>query len=90
MDKLSGRENYNDWSFALQACFEHGDPWSCFLGEDKTTDEDEKSRRATKAKSKIVMSVDPSNYIHIRQATNATELWDKLKNAFQDSGLTRR
>lgn len=47
-------------------------------------------RRDTKARSKIILLVDPVNYIHIQESSTAKEVWDKLSRAFDDSGLTRR
>lgn len=84
IDKLSGRDNYPTWKFAMQALLEHEDLWNCVTGSDK----DEK--RNTKARSKIILSVDPVNYVHIKSANTAKEVWENLSKAFVDSGLTRK
>lgn len=90
IDKLIGRENYNNWSFAMKAYLEHENLWSCVEGTDPEADEVKKSSRDTKAKSKLIMMVGASNFVHIRSANTAKEVWDKLQQAFQDKGLTRK
>ncbi|KAI8116877.1 Retrovirus-related Pol polyprotein from transposon TNT 1-94 [Lucilia cuprina] len=42
------------------------------------------------AKTKIILLIDKINYVHIEDANTSHEVWNKLKAAFQDSGLTRR
>lgn len=80
--KLRGRENYEDWAFAvenylilegMQQCIKTGgDPNDC------------------KAKAKIVLTIDPSLYVHIKSESTAMGLWQKLKKLFDDNGYTRR
>lgn len=56
-----------------------------------TTAMDEKiAAGEQKAYSKLVLTIDPVHYVHIETATTASEIWDKLKTAFEDNGLTRR
>ena len=43
-----------------------------------------------RAKAKIILSVDPVNYIHIQNSAIPKEAWENLQTAFEDSGLTRR
>ena len=43
-----------------------------------------------KARAKIILLLDPLNYVHVKEATTAREVWAKLERAFEDSGLTRR
>lgn len=84
IEKLKGCENYPTWKFAMQAYLEHEDMWGCIEG----TDND--ARKMAKAKSKIILCVDAINYSHIQSASTAKEVWDRLKTAFEDSGLTRK
>lgn len=51
---------------------------------------DTDARKMAKAKSKIILCVDPMNYSHIQSTATAKDVWDKLKTAFEDSGLTRK
>lgn len=88
--KLRGRENYEEWCFAVQnllvlegmaSAITQALPASCTavqLTED------------AKAKAKIVLTIDPSLYVHIKYATTTYELWSKLKNMFDDTGYTRK
>lgn len=90
VEKLTGRDNYNNWEFAMQAYLQHEDLWCCVIGEDKTQDSEEKSKKDTRARSKIIMSVHSSIFVHIRNLKSSTEIWNKLKEVFQDKGLSRR
>lgn len=71
----------------MEAYLEHEDMWSCATG-DATAITD--TRKMTRAETKIFLSVDPVNYIHIRNSQTPKEAWDSLQTAFDDSGLTRR
>ncbi|XP_045509344.1 uncharacterized protein LOC123704893 [Colias croceus] len=85
IEKLSGRENYATWRFAMQTYLQHEELWDCI---ESNMESDPK--RDTKARTKIILSVDPTNYVHIQEARTAKEVWDKLSSTFDDSGLTRR
>lgn len=84
IEKLSGRDNFATWRFAMQTYLQHEELWDCIEDEVKDT------KRDIKAKTKIILSVDPINYVHIQEAKTAKEVWHKLTSAFDDSGLTRR
>lgn len=87
IEKLSGRENYATWRFAVKTYLQHEELWHCIENADQTT---MTSKEDTKAKTKIILLVEPVNYVHIQEATTAKEVWDNLSRAFDDSGLTRR
>lgn len=84
IDRLKGQENYDDWKFAVQAYFEHEGLWKSVTGVE------ESESQLTKAKSKLILLVDPINYVHIKSATTAKDIWNRLSDAFEDSGLTRK
>ncbi|KAJ6641532.1 hypothetical protein Bhyg_06471 [Pseudolycoriella hygida] len=84
IEKLNGRENFITWQFAVQAYLEHEGLWECVLGNE---DDAEKN---IKAKSKLILLVQPTNYFHIRKCTTPKEVWTKLQSAFEDSGLCRK
>lgn len=44
----------------------------------------------SKAKAKLVLTVDPSLFIHVKDAKTAKEVWDKLKKLYEDSGFARK
>lgn len=85
IEKLTGRDNYSTWRFAVKTYLQHEELWDCVESE-RTAD----PKRDTKAKSKIILLVDSTNYVHIQEANTAKEVWDNLAKAFDDSGLTRR
>lgn len=87
LEKLTGRDNYPTWKFTVKTYLEHEELWSCVA---PASGEVVDAKRDTKAKSKIILLVDPINYIHIQEATTAKEVWDNLAKAFDDNGLTRR
>lgn len=84
IEKLKGRENFDTWKFAVKSYLEHEELWGCVDGTE--TD----SKKVTKAKSKIVLLIEPINYVHVQSATTAKEAWESLNRAFEDNGLTRR
>lgn len=87
IDKLIGKDDYHTWKFAAKAYLEHEDLWSCVDPDNKETVDVEMD---VKAKSMIILLVDPSNYHYIEQAVTARDMWLKLKSAFEDSGLRRK
>lgn len=84
IEKLKGRENYANWSFAMENYFEHCGLMNCIRGDEQC------AQKLSAAKTSLVFSVDPVNYVHIRGATTVKEAWDKLKLIFEDNGLTRK
>lgn len=84
IERLKGRENYCMWKIAMQSYLELEDLWGCVQG----TESD--ARKMTRAKAKIILAIDPVNYVHVQSATNAETAWKKLSEAFDDSGLTRK
>lgn len=87
IDKLLGRENYSTWKFAVQTYLEHEDLWNCVEPPENSSVD---PKLDLKAKSKIILLVDPVNYIHVQEAKTSNEVWQNLRNAFEDSGLTRK
>lgn len=87
IEKLKGRENYQDWRFALPTWLEYDDLWGCVIGTQQYVDD---PRKVTKAKTRIILSLEPVNYVHVEECTTAKEVWEKLQAVFEDSGLTRK
>lgn len=84
IDRLVGRDNYASWKFAVQAYFELEELWCCVTG----TNSD--AKKETKAKSKLILLLDPINYVHVQNAITCKDVWENLEKAFDDSGLYRR
>lgn len=80
--RLKGRENYADWSFAVEN-------FLILEGLSKCLKEVVEAEDA-KAKAKLILTIDTSLYIHIRDATTTVDLWNKLKSLFDDNGFARK
>jgi transposase InsO family protein len=82
--KLKGRENYDDWAFAARN-------FLVLEGIDiDALPADLSEADQTKAKAKLVMTIDPTLYVHIKNENTVSALWNKLKQLFDDSGYTRK
>lgn len=82
--KLRGRENYEEWAFAAENFLLLESLQSCVNGTE--TD----AEKITQARAKLILTVDTSLYIHIKETKTAAELWNKLKSLFADNGFARR
>lgn len=71
----------------MQACLEFEDLWGCVKGDAAYITD---TRKVTRARSKIILSVDTSIFTYIRETKTAKEAWDTLQKTFEDSGLTRK
>lgn len=87
LEKLIGRENFATWKFSMKTYLEHEDLWCCIeRPDDKPVD----ASKDVKAKSKLILLLDPQNYVHVQECKTAKEVWESLQRAFDDNGLTRR
>lgn len=86
IEKLKGSENYNDWSFAMKSYLEHDNLWQYVESPTASLSE----QQVVKAAAKLKMSVDKTVYSHIRESNTPKQIWDALKTAFADSGLTSK
>ncbi|KAG5896252.1 hypothetical protein JTB14_011370 [Gonioctena quinquepunctata] len=82
--KLKVRENYDDWAFAVENYLILDGLKGCIDG----TEAD--AVKVSQAKAKLILTIDPSLYVHIKETTTAEELWKKLKGLFDDTGFTRK
>ncbi|XP_072384437.1 uncharacterized protein [Diabrotica undecimpunctata] len=83
--KLMGRENYDDWSFAIENVFVLDGLSKC-LEENGETNADTQN----KARAKLCLSIDPSIYVHIREAATALDVWITLKKLYGEKSFTRK
>ncbi|CAH2099257.1 unnamed protein product [Euphydryas editha] len=86
--KLKGRENFDEWAFAVEN-------FLILEGVDINKEDDKHGGNTAsvdeqKAKAKLVMTIDPSLYVHIKSEKTVQSMWKKLKSLFDDSGFTRR
>lgn len=84
VSKLLGRENYNDWAFTVENYLIIEGLWNSVLGMEE---DDEKN---TKAKAKLLLTFDPTLFIHVKEAEDAKEIWETLKKMYDDSGFIRK
>lgn len=83
-EKLRGRDNYYDWCFNVENLFILEGLWKAIEGTE--TD----AGKLAKAKAKLGLLVESTNFNHVRGAATAKDAWEKLKKAYADSGLCRR
>jgi len=50
----------------------------------------ETNEKDKQAKAKLILTIDASLYVHIKEVRTTKDLWTKLKFLFDDSGFTRR
>lgn len=81
--KLLGRENYDEWCFAVENVFVLEGLTKCIDG----TEED--SVLIAKAKAKLILTIDPTLYVHVKDATTAKDVWTKIRNLYEDTGYVR-
>lgn len=65
-------------------------PWNVVIGEETEPDEAKKLVLDKKARARLILLVDPVNFVHIQEENTANGVWDKLKNAFDDTGVQKR
>lgn len=87
IEKLVGRENYNTWKFAVQSYLEHEELWDTIEPEAGYVFDAKKDK---KARSKLILLLDPINYVHVQGTTTAKQVWSKLEQVFDDTGLNRK
>lgn len=85
--KLTGRDNYDIWCFAAQNFLILEGMKHCVQPE---IGMEIKAADDAKTKAKLIMTIDPSLYVHVKNATSSKELWEKLKQLFDDNGFSRR
>jgi len=53
-------------------------------------DRKQMKQKVRRTRAKIILSVDPSIYVHVRDTVTAKHAWDKLRKAYEDSELSRK
>ncbi|GBP18229.1 hypothetical protein EVAR_9071_1 [Eumeta japonica] len=82
--KLKGRENYDEWEFAAENLLILEGVADCIKQERSAATA---VAEDAKAKAKLILTIDPSLYVHIKKAGSTKDLWQKLKSMFDDSGF---
>lgn len=87
IEKLKGRENFDTWKLAAKSYLVLKGLWDCF----KIESPNEKQLEADlKARSELVLLIEPVNYSYVASKETAKGAWDSLVNAFEDSGNGRK
>lgn len=82
--RLLGRENYADWCYAIENVF-------ILEGLSKCLDNTETDTvLQAKAKAKIILTLDTSIYTPVRGKETCFEVWNALKNLYEDNGYMRK
>lgn len=87
--KLKGRENYDDWAFAVQNLLVLEDT-DKYLKQEAAATDAAQTVADTRARAKLILTIDASLFVHIKETKTTKELWTKLKALFDDSGFSRR
>lgn len=87
--KLKGRENYDEWSFAVENLLVL-DNLVNYIKPEPGAKFEEKPSDDNKTKAKLVLTIDPGLYVHIKETKTSLELWTKLRTMFDDSGFSRK
>ncbi|GBP22095.1 hypothetical protein EVAR_94134_1 [Eumeta japonica] len=85
IEKLASRENYSTWKFAVKSYLEIDDIWECI---DPGTEVDPK--KDVKAKSKIILLVEPVNYVHLENATSSKKFGKTFKMRLKAPGCLEK
>lgn len=91
--KLRGAENYHDWKFALGMVLRRAGCYGHITGTLSKPEKDGKEeweRAADEGLTFIGLTIDPSQYGHIRDTTDGAEAWKALADIYEkDSRATR-
>lgn len=83
IEKLTSRDSYATWKFVMEAYLQSEDLWGCVTGEAAYLS----AKKMTKARAKIILSVEKQNYSHLQNTKTPQETWQKLKDTYEDTGL---
>lgn len=84
IEKLKGRENFSSWKFSIENYLALEDLSNCLSGVETDT------KKCAKAKAALILSIDKSNFVHVKSAKTVKEVWDNLKTTFEDKGAVRK
>ncbi len=90
--KLKGSANFHTWKFAMKNFLEMNDLVGCITPSDDDVQKprEAKADKISQAKTRIILSMDESLYIHVENCDSAFEIWKKLEDLFEDRGWMRK
>lgn len=88
IERLSGSDNYSTWSIAIRSLLEYHDLDDCIAPSrsDASTAKETDPEKLKKCKARIMLSLDK----HVQNCTSALQIWLKLREMYEDQGLSRR
>lgn len=86
IEKLKGSENFHNWCFAIKNVLQYKQLEKCIIEPVIETD----AQKLGNCKAVLALSVDSSLYNHISSCETALEIWNTLKNLFEEKGIIRR
>lgn len=88
IEKLKGNENYHTWCFSISNFLDYKGLRASLTSSTATADLT--ATKLAEAKAILSLSVEKSVVVHIRDCTSAKAIWDKLKERYEDKGLSRK
>lgn len=88
--KLKGRENYDQWKISAQSWLVIKGLWKFATTDLLPTASAADLESDLKARSELILLIEPYNFSYIAATTTAKACWDALESAFEDSGTTRK
>lgn len=91
--KLSGSDNYHLWKFSVKNVMDFQGLSNALVAASSLTPDTARltdTDKLGRAKAKISLSVETHIYAYIASASSALEIWNILKNLYEDRGLSRR
>lgn len=83
-DKLDGVATYHNWKFQMRMALVMEGLWACIESSETGGSADHK------ALARICLAIKSNCIQYVRDAKNAKDAWEKLRDAFEDKGLYRR
>ena len=84
IEKLKGSTNYHSWCFAILCVIDCKGYRKCIDGSETDAD------KLTSCRGLIALSVETSIYPHIENSKTAKEIWEKLKELYDNKGMSRK
>lgn len=94
--KLTGIDNYYDWKFAISMVLRRAGCWEVVNGDtkqptkDTTRSAEDWTEKSEQGLTAIGLTVDPSQYHYIRDASTGPDAWTKLSAVYEKKSRANR
>lgn len=82
--RLVGRENYDEWCSVVENVFVLEGLSKCIEGTETDI------TLVAKAKVKVILTLDSSLYVHVKDAETCKDVWNKIKSLYEDTEVGRK